>query len=319
MAAGQFLCKKVVSHYGWMMVLITLYACHFTWSSLPCISMHAHSIGQECCSSDAVAHQDIVVGELCNACLPNLLLISQTTKQRARVENKFQHTGSYTHSSVFQLSCRAKHWPSSYCFTPNDHQVAHIFLVLLQPIRRTLSKQPFRCWFCLHPPIWQQTILSNGEMSQYLGAGKAAFVCGSCTCRLNRIDTIRQKCEAVKEDLEAQKEKSWHYGGHRHRLSHSHAHKECHVIARASQIVPWKAWLSEHRFGSDWLREFMRFGEKPMTWGSPWIFDFQHCWGSVTGSMHQSMRGVVLCCMGNSLLHQVASSLCHIHKALHSS
>ena len=42
-------------------------------------------------------------------------------------------------------------------------------------------------------------------MSQYLGAGKAAFVCGSCTCRLNRFDTIRRKYEAVKEDLEAQK------------------------------------------------------------------------------------------------------------------
>ena len=36
-------------------------------------------------------------------------------------------------------------------------------------------------------------------------AGKAAFVCGSCTCRLNRFDTVRRKCEAVKEDLEVQK------------------------------------------------------------------------------------------------------------------
>ena len=33
--------------------------------------------------------------------------------------------------------------------------------------------------------------LSDGEVSQYLGAGKAAFVCGSCTCRLNRFKTIR--------------------------------------------------------------------------------------------------------------------------------
>ena len=36
----------------------------------------------------------------------------------------------------------------------------------------------------------QETIcfcLSNGEMSQYLGAGEATFVRGSCTCRLNRI------------------------------------------------------------------------------------------------------------------------------------
>ena len=132
---------------------------------------------------------------------------------------------SYTHSSVFQLPCRAKHWPSSYCFAPNDHQVAGIFLVLLQPIRRALSKRAyFRRCFCLHPPIWQQTILSDSEVSQYLGAGKAAFVCGSCTCRLNRFDTIRRKYEAVKEDLEAQK-KFWHSGGHRHRLSHSHAHK----------------------------------------------------------------------------------------------
>ena len=46
--------------------------------------------------------------------------------------------------------------------------------------------------------------LSNGEVSQYLGAGKATFVCGSCTCRLNRFDTIRQKYEAIKEDLEVQ-------------------------------------------------------------------------------------------------------------------
>ena len=46
--------------------------------------------------------------------------------------------------------------------------------------------------------------LSDGEVSQYLGAGKATFVCGSCTCRLNRFDTIRRKYEAVKEDLEAQ-------------------------------------------------------------------------------------------------------------------
>ena len=47
--------------------------------------------------------------------------------------------------------------------------------------------------------------LSDGEVSQSLGPGKAAFVCGSCTCRLNRFDTIRRKYEAVKGDLEAQK------------------------------------------------------------------------------------------------------------------
>ena len=48
--------------------------------------------------------------------------------------------------------------------------------------------------------------LSDGKVSQYLGAGKATFVCGSCTCRLNRSDTIvfRRKYEAVREDLEAQ-------------------------------------------------------------------------------------------------------------------
>ena len=45
--------------------------------------------------------------------------------------------------------------------------------------------------------------LSDGEVSQYLGAGEATFVCGSCTCRLNRFDTIRRKYEPVK-DLEAQ-------------------------------------------------------------------------------------------------------------------
>ena len=49
------------------------------------------------------------------------------------------------------LLCQAKHWPSSYCLTPNDHQVACIFLVLIQPIRRALSKWPFHCWFCLLP------------------------------------------------------------------------------------------------------------------------------------------------------------------------
>ena len=46
--------------------------------------------------------------------------------------------------------------------------------------------------------------LPDGEVSQYLGAGNATFVCGSCTCRLNRFDTIRWKYEAVKEDLQAQ-------------------------------------------------------------------------------------------------------------------
>ena len=39
--------------------------------------------------------------------------------------------------------CSSMHWPSSYCFTPKDHQVARIFLVLLQPIRRALSKTAF--------------------------------------------------------------------------------------------------------------------------------------------------------------------------------
>ena len=78
----------------------------------------------------------------------------------------------------------------------------------------------------------------------------AAFVCGSCTCRLNRSDTIRRKYEAVKEDLEAHKKKmkSWLYGSHtkdrtktvfghthRHSHSHSHAHKMCHVHDSASQ------------------------------------------------------------------------------------
>ena len=51
---------------------------------------------------------------------------------------------------MFRLLCRVKHWRSSYCFTPNDHQVSCIFLVLIQPIRCTLSKWPFRRWFCLH-------------------------------------------------------------------------------------------------------------------------------------------------------------------------
>ena len=55
-----------------------------------------------------------------------------------------------SYASVVRLSCRAKHWQSSYCFTPNDHQVARIFLVLIQPIRRALSKWPSRRWFCLH-------------------------------------------------------------------------------------------------------------------------------------------------------------------------
>ena len=46
--------------------------------------------------------------------------------------------------------------------------------------------------------------LCDCKVSQYLGAGKATFVCDSCTCRLNRFDTIRRKYEAVKEDLEVQ-------------------------------------------------------------------------------------------------------------------
>ena len=61
----------------------------------------------------------------------------------------FQQTSTLA-PSVFRLLCRAKHWPSSYCFTPNDHQVSCIFLVLIQPIRHALSKWPFWCWFCLH-------------------------------------------------------------------------------------------------------------------------------------------------------------------------
>ena len=53
----------------------------------------------------------------------------------------------------------------------------------------------------------RQTIcfcLTDGEVSQYLGVGQATYVCDSCTCRLNRFDTIRRKYEAVKEDLEVQ-------------------------------------------------------------------------------------------------------------------
>ena len=46
--------------------------------------------------------------------------------------------------------------------------------------------------------------LSDGEVSQYLGGRRGYFVCGSCTCRLNRFDAIRRKYEPVKEDLEAQ-------------------------------------------------------------------------------------------------------------------
>ena len=49
--------------------------------------------------------------------------------------------------------------------------------------------------------------LSDGKVSQYLGTGKATFVCGVCTCRLNRFDTTRRKYEAVKEGLEAQDRK----------------------------------------------------------------------------------------------------------------
>ena len=143
----------------------------------------------------------------------------------------------YTHSSVFRLLCQAKHWRSSYCFTPNDHQVARSFLVLLQPIRRALSKQSFWHRFYLHPLIRQQTILSDDKVSQYLGAGKAAFVCGSCTCLLNRFDTIRWKYEAVKEDLEAQKRDIWHYGRHRHRLSHSHTHMACDSASQSDSSI----------------------------------------------------------------------------------
>ena len=36
-------------------------------------------------------------------------------------------------------------------YPPNDHQVARIFLVLIQPIRRALSKWPFRRWFLFTP------------------------------------------------------------------------------------------------------------------------------------------------------------------------
>ena len=98
----------------------------------------------------------------------------------------------------------------------------------------------------------------------------------------------------VKEDLESIGKRKSCCGSHRHRLSYSHAHKECHVIVRANWIVPWKSWLSEHRFGADSLREFARFGEKPMTWGSVWIFDFQHCQGSVQtrGLGHFELSGI---------------------------
>ena len=106
---------------------------------------------------------------------------------------------------MFRLSCRAKHWPSSYCFTPNDHQVGHISLFYSSQSDALFQNGLFGADFCLNPPIRQQTILSDSEVSQYLGAGKAAFVCGSCTCRLNRFDTISRKYEAVKEDLEVQK------------------------------------------------------------------------------------------------------------------
>ena len=99
---------------------------------------------------------------------------------------------------MFPLSCRAKHWPSSYCFTPWPPGSAHF--PCFTAANQTRS---FKTAFSAR--IRQQTTLSDGEVSHYLGAGKAAFVCGSCTCGLNRFDTIRRKYEAVKEDLEAQK------------------------------------------------------------------------------------------------------------------
>ena len=63
------------------------------------------------------------------------------------------------------------------------------------------------CHLPQHYEAWETICicLSDSKVSQYLGAGKAAFVCGSCTFRLNRFDTIRQEYEAVKEDLEVQK------------------------------------------------------------------------------------------------------------------
>ena len=268
------------------------------------------------------------------------------------------HTLQYTHSSVFRLSCRAKHWPrtlgvevslhwpSSYCFTPNDHQVARIFLVLIQPIRCALSKWPLRRWFCYIRQqtnrfclrrcrkYWKMTeknsqnigrkstqitvidkciicsadvslrslgartrwnlqstvpsaaalretikfcfYLFDGEVSQYLGAGKAAFVYGSCTCRLNRFDTTRRKYEAVKEDLEEQTREIL-------ALWQSYPQAQAQLqprpqSARANRIVPWKTWLSQNRFGADWPRGFAGFGGKPYDLGqclNPWFSALQ--------------------------------------------
>ena len=192
-----------------------------------------------------------------------------------------EYAEAYTHSSVFQLSCRAKHWPSSYCFTLNDHQVARIFLVLLQPVRRALSKRPFHCRFCLHPPIRQQTILSDGKVSQYLGAGKATFVCGSCTCRLHRFDAIRRKYEAVKEDLEAQKREIlalWRAQAQAQPQPHPQRVSCDSASQLDSSMEKLPVWT---QIGTDWMREFVWFWEKPMIWSSVWIFDFQHCQGSV--------------------------------------
>ena len=117
-----------------------------------------------------------------------------------------------------------------------------------------------------------------------------SIVCGSCTCGLNKFDTISQKYEAVKENLEVQKRKALALG-----LWQSHLQAQAQPQPRpqrvscdsASQLggsmeklAVWKGILA--LIGRENSRAS---GKNHMTWGSVWIFDFQHCQGSVLNSM----------------------------------
>ena len=101
----------------------------------------------QCCGSDFYYYTTWLPYVMCS------MSWQQITKPACTVQKLESYrlpVSDCTHSSVFRLSCRAKRWPISYWFTPNDQQVVRIFFVLIQPIRRALSERHFRRWFCLH-------------------------------------------------------------------------------------------------------------------------------------------------------------------------
>ena len=140
----------------------------------------------------------------------------------------------------------------------------------------------------------QKTIcycLSDSKLSQYLGAGKATFVCGSCTCRHNRSDIIRWKYEAAKEDLEAQKREIllWQSQAQAQaQLQPRSQRVSCDSVTQLDssmeKLAVWTqiwCWLAE-RIHALWGKT-NDLGQCLNLWFSavPWIFDFQHCQGSV--------------------------------------